>query len=43
MDIRINPNAPLANQIPKSLEKSLTESQYKELLKNLQKAVNYLQ
>lgn len=42
VDIRINPNAPLEEQIPKNLKKSLSESQYKELLKNLQKAVDYL-
>jgi len=42
VDIRINPNAPLEEQIPKNLKKSLSEGQYKDLLKNLQKAVDYL-
>jgi RHS repeat-associated protein len=42
VDIRINPNLPLETQIPKNLRKSLSEGQYKDLLKNLQKAVDYL-
>jgi hypothetical protein len=42
VDIRINLNLPLENQIPKNLKRSLTESQYKDLLKNLQRAVEYL-
>jgi predicted ribonuclease toxin of YeeF-YezG toxin-antitoxin module len=42
VDIRINLNLPLEKQIPKNLKRSLTVPQYKELLNNLQKAVEYL-
>jgi hypothetical protein len=42
VDIRINPNLALEGQIPRNLRKSLTNAQYQDLLKNLQKAVNYL-
>ena len=42
VDIRINPKLPLEGQIPRNLKKSLSEGQYKDLLKNLKKAVDYL-
>jgi hypothetical protein len=42
MDIRIDPDLPIEQQIPKGIKKAVGKGKIPELVRNVEKAVNYV-